>query len=82
MERWNLPFFIKYFLRENKKALENHYKIEITDEEQKDEDCYSIIEKLARKRAFMLKGGIPDENRAINLLVREWQDGRLRLYKK
>ena len=70
---------IKYFLRENKKAFERHYEIEITDEEKDNEDAYSIIEKVAKKRCFLLKGGVIDENRAIELIVREWQGGKLRL---
>ncbi len=70
---------IKYFIKKNRKAFEMHYDIEITEEELKDEDAYSIIMKIARKRCFLLKGGIPDENRAINLLVREWQEGKLRV---
>lgn len=70
---------IKYFIRKNKKAFERHYSIEISEEELKDEDAYSIILKIAIKRCFLLKGGVPDENRAINLIVRDWQEGKLRV---
>ncbi len=70
---------IKYFIKENKRAFERLYNIEITDEEIKEQDVYSIVLKVARKRHFLLKGGIPDENRTIALIVRDWQEGKLRL---
>jgi len=70
---------IKYFMKKNKKALEKSYDIEITDEEIENQDAYSIIEKISRKRCFLLKGGVPDENRACTLILRDWQSGKLRI---
>ncbi|VVB78357.1 GTPase Der [uncultured archaeon] len=68
---------IKLFLKQNKRKFEDFYEIDIGDEEES--DTYSIIEKIAIKRSFLLKGGVPDENRANTLIIRDWQDGRLRL---
>ena len=65
---------IKLFLKDNKKSFEKFYGIEI-----KDEDTYEIINQLAEKKSFLLKGGKLDENRVISLLVRDWQGGKLRL---
>jgi len=71
---------IKMFLKNNKKKFERFYDITIDDEEEVEgSDTYSIIEKIANKRRFLLKGGVPDENRANTLIIRDWQDGRLRL---
>ena len=69
---------IKLFLKNNKRKFERFYDISV-DEEIKNNDSYGIIEKIARKRSFLLKGGIPDENRANSLIIRDWQNGGLRL---
>lgn len=65
---------IKLFLKYNKKKLEEHYGVGI-----KDEDPYAIIAKIAEKKGHLLKGGRIDENRTISMIVRDWQQGRLRL---
>jgi ribosome biogenesis GTPase A len=44
------------------------------------EDPLDVIDRIAEKKAFLLKGGIPDENRAVMMIVRDWQQGRLRLW--
>ncbi len=70
---------IKYFMKKNKRAFERIYNIEITQEEMDNEDAYSVILKVAEKRHFLLKGGLPDENRACALILRDWQEGKLRI---
>jgi len=65
---------IKLFLKYSKKKLEEHYKIEI-----KNEIVEEIIENIAEKKGHLLKGGRFDENRTISMIVRDWQQGRLRL---
>ncbi|MFA5857287.1 MAG: GTPase [Candidatus Pacearchaeota archaeon] len=67
---------INLFLNHNKEALEELYRIKINDEIS---TPYEIIEEIARKNSFLLKGGIPDENRAIDRIVKDWQDGKLRV---
>ena len=70
---------IKYFMKRDKTPFERIYGIEITKEEVQNEDAYSIVEKVAQKRHFMLKGGVTDENRACAMILRDWQEGKLRL---
>ena len=65
---------IKLFLKNNKKALENLYKIEI-----KEEDVYEIMNQIAKVKSFLLKGGELDENRTSGLIITDWQQGRLGL---
>jgi len=65
---------IKLFLKQNKKSFESHYKIEI-----KGEDPYEIVEQLAEKKGHLVKGGKIDENRTCSMIVRDWQQGKLRL---
>ncbi len=65
---------IKLFLRHNKKAFEKHYDIKI-----KEEDFYDIIEMIGKKKGYLLKKGIVDENRTVAVIVRDWQEGRLKL---
>jgi ribosome biogenesis GTPase A len=64
---------IKLFLKKNKKAFEEFYKINMTG------NAEDIVNKIAVKKAYLLKGGRADENRAIMVIVRDWQQGRLRL---
>jgi hypothetical protein len=65
---------IKLFLKFNKKAFEKHYGIDIQDKDPQD-----IIEKIADRKRFLLKGGRFDENKTFSLIVRDWQQGKLRL---
>jgi len=65
---------IKLFLRHNKKAFEKHYDIEL-----KDKDVYDIIEEIGKRKGHLLKKGIVDENRTIAIIVRDWQQGKLKL---
>tara|TARA_Y100000310_G_C20655502_1_gene801764 strand:- start:87 stop:944 length:858 start_codon:yes stop_codon:yes gene_type:complete len=66
---------IKLFIKQNKKAFEEFYKIEF----EKTDDLEEIINKIAKKKAYLLKGGIFDEHRTIMHIVRDWQQGRLKL---
>ncbi len=65
---------IKLFLKKNKKQFERFYNIEIekTDPE-------SIISQIGEKRGYLLKKGKIDENRVMVQIVRDWQQGKLRL---
>jgi len=72
-------FIIRYFLEKNKKELERLYGINITSEEIKNKDSESVIKKIAEKKRFLIKGGELDENRASFLIIKDWQDGKLRV---
>lgn len=65
---------IKMFVKNNRKKFEGFYDIKI---EGKDYD--SIIEMLGRKKNFLLKGNIVNEDRTTVLIVKDWQQGKLRL---
>jgi ribosome biogenesis GTPase A len=65
---------IALFQKNNPQALEKFYKIEITTQ-----DNYEITEQIARKKAYLLKGNKIDEHRAHMEIIRDWQQGRLKL---
>lgn len=65
---------IKFFLRSNKKILEDFYKIKIGKE-----NTEEIVEMISQKKSFLLGGGRLDIHRAVMMMVRDWQQGRLRL---
>ncbi len=43
------------------------------------EDIDSVIERIGHKKGFLLKGSKVDENRVCSMIVKDWQEGRLRL---
>lgn len=63
---------IKLFIKYNKKYLENFYDIKITKE-----DFESIIFQIAKRRGYLLKGGVTDEYRTSVTIVRDWQQGKI-----
>ncbi len=65
---------IKMFMKNNKKRFESLYGLQI---EKKDYE--SVIEQLGRKKNFLLKGNKVDENRTVVLIIKDWQQGLLRL---
>jgi len=67
---------IDMFVKENKlDNLKSFYHLELGEEK----DPSVIIEKIALKRNFVLKKGLPDENRASLLIIGDWQTGKLKL---
>ncbi len=42
-------------------------------------DVEVLIEKLGRKKGFLGKGGVVDEDRTARLILRDWQEGRIRV---
>jgi ribosome biogenesis GTPase A len=65
---------IKLFMKNNKRAFEYFYGIQIEKE-----DYDSVISQLGKKKSFLIKGGKIDENRTAVLIVKDWQQGRLKL---
>jgi ribosome biogenesis GTPase A len=65
---------IKLFLKNNKQAFEKFYKIELNNKNPE-----KIVEEIAEKKGHLLKGGKIDENRTCSMIIRDWQQGRLRL---
>ena len=65
---------IKHFLKNDKKKFEEFYGIKISDE-----DPFEVIEAIGKKKGHLKKGGVIDENKAIAVIVKDWQMGDLRL---
>ena len=42
-------------------------------------DAEVLIENLGRKKRFLKKGGLVDEDRAAKFIIRDWQKGRIRI---
>jgi len=65
---------IKLFLQNDIKKLEKHYDVKFESD-----DVYEIVNKIAERRRFFLKGGELDENKVAALILKDWQTGSLRL---
>jgi ribosome biogenesis GTPase A len=65
---------IELFLKNNRKSLEEFYKIELNSE-----DPSVITEEIAKKKSYLIKGGNLDKNRARTTIIRDWQNGKLRI---
>ena len=63
-------------MKNNKRDFEYFYGIQIDKDK---EDYDSIITQLGMKRGFLIKGGRVDENRTAVLIVKDWQQGRLKM---
>lgn len=70
---------IMHFLANNPRAFEKFYEISISDEDKNNNNSYNILLQIAKKKNFLLKGGVLDENRTSTIIIRDWQEGRLRL---
>ncbi|MDP2925694.1 MAG: GTPase [Nanoarchaeota archaeon] len=70
---------IKFFLKENKIGFERYYNIAISPEDIETNNSYEILRQVAQKKNFLIKGGELDEIRASQLIIRDWQEGRLRV---
>ncbi len=68
---------IKLFMKKNKRAFERHFDISLKDN--KEEDFYEILDKIGKRKSYLIKGGNIDENRVMDNIIRDWQNGRLRL---
>lgn len=68
---------IKFFIKNNLRVFERHFDIEISEEEKEDFCC--IIDKIGSKKRYLLKGNRIDENRVCQDIIRDWQEGKLRL---
>jgi ribosome biogenesis GTPase A len=59
-------------IKEYPEAIEKYYSI-------KSDDFESFIEKLGRKNNFLTKGNKIDIDRTCRKVLRDWQEGRIRL---
>ena len=62
--------------REFPRMLEEHYKINSNN------DSEILLEMLGRKKNFLLKGGIVDKDKTARFVLKEWQEGKIRIKKR
>lgn len=68
---------IELFKKNNMlKKLEEFYNVKIENPEA---NQYEIIEEIGRKKSHLKKGGVVDEARTSIIIVRDWQNGKLKL---
>lgn len=64
-----------FVLAGKKKYFEDFYKIKIED----GLNTYEMLEAIGRARSHLKKGGVVDEARTAVMIVRDWQNGGLKL---
>ncbi|MBS3082974.1 hypothetical protein J4454_03445 [Candidatus Pacearchaeota archaeon] len=55
------------------KQIEKFYGLSV------DGDSEALIEQLGRKKGFLKKGGVVDEPRTAKTIIRDWQEGKIRV---
>lgn len=58
-------------------VLSNRYSVEITSEAETQKDALAILETIAIKRSCLLKGGLPDIDRAAAFLIDDFRSIKL-----
>lgn len=51
--------------------IEKYYQVEQSS------DPEEVLDSIARKQNFLMKGGLPDSERAAKLILKDWQDGTI-----
>ena len=67
-------FLSKYYPQALKERYDN---IEVPDNPETIKDCVSTLEQIAIKRSCLVKGGEPDLDRAAQILIDDFRNGRL-----
>ena len=44
-----------------------------------EKDSEKLLEELGRKKGFLLKGGIVDVDRTSRFILKEWQEGKIKI---
>ena len=60
-------------MKSNSKEIEKYYDINAKG------DPEILIEKLGRKKGFLRKGGLVDEDRTAKFIIKNWQEGKIRI---
>ncbi len=66
---------VEFLVQKNSKILERFYKI-IIDESA---SYYDVFFLIGKKKGFLLKGGIVDEDRTAICIINDWQKGKIGL---
>jgi ribosome biogenesis GTPase A len=64
---------IAAIIKEHKGVLESHYNIKA------DGNSEILIEELGKRHGFLKKGGIVDEDRTARLILKDWQEGKIKV---
>ena len=65
---------INLFIKSNKNSFEKFYDIKIISANPEE-----IVNSISEKKRHLLKGGNPDKHRTCSMIIRDWQQGKLRL---
>jgi ribosome biogenesis GTPase A len=69
---------IEHFINEKKlDIIENFYNFKISEENK--DNPYLILEQLSLAKKHLKKGGVADDRRTAIMLVKAWQNGKLKL---
>lgn len=64
---------ITLIMRDHPNLLEKHYKIDSKGNPE------TLLEKLGKKKGFLKKGGSVNEDAVARLIIKEWQEGKIKL---
>ena len=64
---------ISEIIKSHQEALEKHYGIKTEG------DSEILIEELGKKKGFLKKKGIIDEDKTARFILREWQEGKIKI---
>ncbi len=64
-----------YLMKDYSDEIEKYYGIDARS------DIEVLIEKLGKKRGFLLKGGEIDVDRTSRIILRDWQEGKIKISK-
>lgn len=64
---------ITLIMRDHPNLLEKHYKIDSKGNPE------TLLEKLGKKKGFLKKGGSVNEDAVARLIIKEWQEGKIKI---
>jgi len=71
----NPELVISQFIKEYPNLLEKHYKINAQGNSE------TLLEKLGKQKNFLKKGGEINEDQTARFILKEWQEGKIKLSK-
>ena len=60
-------------MKEFRGVLEKHYKI------RSKYDSEILLEELGKRKGFVKKGGVVDEDKTARFILKEWQEGKIKI---
>ncbi len=71
----NKDAFIQYLFNNYSKTIESHFKLEKYEKLSYEEK----LNQIAFKLNFLEKNGLPDINRTYNYIIKQWQQGKIKI---